>query len=121
MDQDFYDYAVAAAVPDDDFYYVSWDNPIYDDFQEYDYSGMYSQLKKTNVFDISIFILLLYRSCRSESKTYGYKYHCRLQHEATSEVNSNIMAGKNKWHYSCYIVILFVSTAMCILPKGSIF
>ena len=46
MDQDFYDYAVAAAVPDDDFYYVSWDNPIYDDFQEYDYSGMYSQLKK---------------------------------------------------------------------------
>ena len=40
MDQDFYDYAVAAAVPDDDFYYVSWDNPIYDDFQEYDYSGM---------------------------------------------------------------------------------
>ena len=41
MDQDFYDYAVAAAVPDDDFYYVSWDNPIYDDFEQYDYSGMH--------------------------------------------------------------------------------
>eukprot|EP00093_Oithona_nana_P007656 07656.XXX_165687_149673_1 [CDS] Oithona nana genome sequencing. len=38
VDQDFYDYAVAAAVPDDDFYYVSWDNPIYDDFEQYDYS-----------------------------------------------------------------------------------
>ena len=40
MDQDFYDYAVAAAVPDDDFYYVSWEDPIYDVFEEYDYSGM---------------------------------------------------------------------------------
>ena len=48
-----------------------------------------SQLKKTPV--ISIFnIVFLYRSCRSESKTYGYKYHCRLQHEATSEVKSRI-------------------------------
>ena len=40
MDQDFYDYAVAQAVPDDDFYYVSWEDPIYDVFQEYDYSGL---------------------------------------------------------------------------------
>ena len=40
MDQDFYDYAVAAAVPDDDFYYVRWEDPIYDVFEEYDYSGM---------------------------------------------------------------------------------
>ena len=88
MDQDFYDYAVAAAVPDDDFYYVSWDNPIYDDFEQYDYSGMQST-KKNPV--ISIFnIVFLYRSCRSESKTYGYKYHCRLQHEATSKVKSRI-------------------------------
>lgn len=49
MDQDFYDYAVAAAVPDDDFYYVSWDNPIYDDFEQYDYSGMQSTKKTSHL------------------------------------------------------------------------
>ena len=41
VDHDFYDYAVHA--PDDDFYYVSWEDPIYDVFQEYDYSGKYSR------------------------------------------------------------------------------
>ena len=39
-DHDFYDYAVPPGVQDDDFYYVSWEDPIYDVFQEYDYSGM---------------------------------------------------------------------------------
>ena len=38
-DHDFYDYAVPPGVQDDDFYYVSWEDPIYDVFQEYDYSG----------------------------------------------------------------------------------
>ena len=38
LDQEFYDYALP--VQDDDFYYVSWEDPIYDVFQEYDYSGM---------------------------------------------------------------------------------
>ena len=38
VDHDYsYDYAVP--VPDDDFYYVSWDDAIYDVFQEYDYTG----------------------------------------------------------------------------------
>ena len=37
VDHDFYDYAGVSSVPDDDFYYVSWEDPIYDNF--YDYSG----------------------------------------------------------------------------------
>ena len=35
VDHDFYDYAVP--VQDDDFYYVSWEDPIYDVL--YDYTG----------------------------------------------------------------------------------
>ena len=41
-DHDFYDYAEHPGVQDDDFYYVSWEDPIYDVFEDYDYSGMYS-------------------------------------------------------------------------------
>jgi len=37
-DHDFYDYPLPPGVQDDDFYYVSWEDPIYDVFQEYDYS-----------------------------------------------------------------------------------
>ena len=40
-DHDFYDYAEHPGVQDDDFYYVSWEDPIYDVFEDYDYSGMY--------------------------------------------------------------------------------
>ena len=61
MDQDFYDYAVAAAVPDDDFYYVSWEDPIYDVFEEYDYSGMchlksHKKGQAFSVFNRSVFL-----------------------------------------------------------------
>jgi len=45
VDHDFYDYAVHA--PDDDFYYVSWEDPIYDVFQEYDYSDPNSNRRLT--------------------------------------------------------------------------
>lgn len=38
LDTGYYDYALPG-VQDDDFYYVSWEDPIYDVFQEYDYSG----------------------------------------------------------------------------------
>jgi len=37
-DHDFYDYAEHPGVQDDDFYYVSWEDPIYDVFEDYDYS-----------------------------------------------------------------------------------
>ena len=40
VDHDFYDYAGVSSVPDDDFYYVSWEDPIYDNF--YDYSGKWT-------------------------------------------------------------------------------
>ena len=40
-DHDFYDYPLPPGVQDDDFYYVSWEDPIYDVFEDYDYSGMY--------------------------------------------------------------------------------
>ena len=61
MDQDFYDYAVAAAVPDDDFYYVSWEDPIYDVFEEYDYSGMchlksHKKRQPFSIFNRSVFL-----------------------------------------------------------------
>jgi len=44
LDQEFYDYALP--VQDDDFYYVSWEDPIYDVFQEYDYSDPESNQKR---------------------------------------------------------------------------
>ena len=40
VDHDFYDYAGVSSVPDDDFYYVSWEDPIYDNF--YDYTGKWT-------------------------------------------------------------------------------
>ena len=51
LDHDFYDYALPdAAVSDDDFYYVSWEDPIYDVFQEYDYNGKHFYWKPCSLY-----------------------------------------------------------------------
>ena len=67
-DHDFYDYAEHPGVQDDDFYYVSWEDPIYDVFEDYDYSGMYllvlshSRMNMQNItsFWITYTLLLMY-------------------------------------------------------------
>lgn len=53
VEHDFYDYEVNDN-DDDDFYYVSWEDPIYDVFQEYDYSGSSERRRRVTGNNVTI-------------------------------------------------------------------